>query len=607
MEKRYCLLLLGLFILHSFVFAQNGKDSLRNIIKSQKTSTTQKMDAYVQLTNELAGQNDPDFKKTADLGIKYAAKINDSVQMAFIIKNKAKYYKSQEKRDSALLYFYESSALFERQNHPLEAAEIYNEIARIYRRDEVDRALHFYDKAYAIYDKANDEKGLAIILNESGMAYQNKGDLDEAIRRYSSSLEIQKRRNDSVGIGYALEFLSGAYLIKKEFRKSKDYLLESLKIRTELKDTFALAINYTNLGEFYQTTNDPHQAISNVLLSNKLARKIDFLDLLSHNYNLLSNLYQQTGEYKLAYESMNQHYAIKDSLFDLQKSKQIEEISVKYETEKNKSLIKEQNLKILKRNYAIGISIFLLLALIGIAFLLFKRTKLKNDLKLKQSIIKEQEASTKAVMNAEEEERQRIARDLHDGVGQLMSTAKMNLSSLESYIDFKDENQKRTFENAIHLVDESCKEVRVVSHNLMPNALLKKSLADAIRNFIHKIEKDKLKVHLYMEGFEEKLDQNLESVLYRIVQECVNNVIKHADASSLDISILKDAHEINLTIEDNGKGFLVDKISSFDGMGLKNITSRVLYLKGTVDFDSEPGKGTLVAINIPLKKNHEDA
>src|SRR5690606_33958941 len=188
------------------------------------------------------------------------------------------------------------------------------------------------------------------------------------------------------------------------------------------------------------------------------------------------------------------------------------------------------------RNYAIGISIFLLLALIGIAFLLFKRTKLKNDLKLKQSIIKEQEASTKAVMNAEEEERQRIARDLHDGVGQLISTAKMNLSSLESHIDFKDENQKRTFENAIHLVDESCKEVRVVSHNLMPNALLKKSLADAIRNFIHTIEKDKLKVHLYMEGFEEKLDQNLESVLYRIVQECVNNVIKHADASSLDIS-----------------------------------------------------------------------
>ena len=109
-----------------------------------------------------------------------------------------------------------------------------------------------------------------------------------------------------------------------------------------------------------------------------------------------------------------------------------------------------------------------------------------------------------------------------------------------------------------------------------------------------------MKVHLFTRGLGERLDSNMETVLYRVIQECVNNVIKHSGAGNLDISLIKDADGISATIEDNGRGFDTSDHQNFEGIGLKNINSRIAFLKGTVDFDSSPGKGTLVAIHVPV-------
>ncbi len=212
----------------------------------------------------------------------------------------------------------------------------------------------------------------------------------------------------------------------------------------------------------------------------------------------------------------------------------------------------------------------------------------------------QQELATKAVLEEEENERQRIAKDLHDGVGQMMSAVKMNLSAHESELTFNNDEQKASFEKLIQLVDDSCKEVRTVSHIMMPNALLKNNLAAAIQDFTDKLDKKSLKVHLYTEGLEERLDSNVETVLYRVLQEAVNNVIKHAAATTLDISIIKDKSSISATIEDNGKGFDSSDKEKFEGIGLRNIITRIGYLKGTVDFDSAPGRGTVVALHVPL-------
>ena len=229
------------------------------------------------------------------------------------------------------------------------------------------------------------------------------------------------------------------------------------------------------------------------------------------------------------------------------------------------------------------------------------RYRLKQRSRLQNEIMKQQELSAKAVIEAEEDERKRIARDLHDGVGQMMSATKMNLSALEAEVKFENKEQQVSFEKIIGLVDESCKEIRNVSHNMMPNALLKNSLASAIRDFIDKMDKKTLQVNLYTEGLDERLDSNVETVFYRVIQECVNNVIRHAQATLLDISVVKENDGISATIEDNGKGFDVADKEKFEGIGLKNIVTRVEYLKGTVDFDSSPGRGTVIVLHVPLQ------
>ena len=134
---------------------------------------------------------------------------------------------------------------------------------------------------------------------------------------------------------------------------------------------------------------------------------------------------------------------------------------------------------------------------------------------------------------------------------------------------------------------------------MMPNALLKNNLA-AVRDFIGKLDNGTLQVHLYSEGLDQRLDANTEAVLYRIIQECVNNIIKHAGADTLDFSVIREEGGIAAAIEDNGKGFDTADKNFSDGIGLKNIGTRVEYLKGTVDFDSQPGRGTLVALHISL-------
>ena len=219
---------------------------------------------------------------------------------------------------------------------------------------------------------------------------------------------------------------------------------------------------------------------------------------------------------------------------------------------------------------------------------------------MQAEILRQQDMAMRAVLEAEEAERQRIAKDLHDGVGQMMSAAKMNLSAVEAQLNLKTAEQKLAFENIIQLVDDSCREVRSVSHNMMPNALLKNNLEAAIREFIYKLDQQVLKVHLYAQGLDERLDSNIETILYRIVQECVNNVIKHSEADTLDITIIKEPGEITATIEDNGKGFDTTDKEKFEGIGLKNMRTRVDYLKGTIDFDSSPGNGTVVALHVPL-------
>lgn len=599
---RYGLMLL-LLLAFKPVYSQDkpvNTDSLRKVIRDGNTYEEQ-INASKKLVENFQMKNFDSTLVEGNNALALARKHADSTSVAELKRQigVASYFKGEY--DVAASNFYASIAILEKNKDVKKLAPVYNDLAKLYRKTRaLDRALDNYNKAATIYRDLRDTAGIAMILNESGVVFEYREDYREALNRYIASMQLAERTGDSLSVSYSLSNIAGVYVIQRKFDLAEQNLLRALHIRQLLKDSFAIALTYSDLGVAMNNKGDYSKAIAYLTLSNKAAESLKYPELQSNNYNELSMVAQKQGDYQQAFQYFLKRSALRDSLYAIEKTRQIEELNSKYESAKKEQQIAEQQHRLNMQNYLLaGAGLFILLAGL-LVHSRVKRAQLRKETEIQQQLMLQQQLAAKAVMEAEENERERIARDLHDGVGQMMSAAKMNLSAFESEIPFSSTEQRESFEKIIHLVDESCREVRTVSHLMMPNALLKNNLGAAIRDFADKLSQKKLQVNFYTEGLEERFDSNIETVLYRVVQECVNNAIKHAGASRLDISLIRDKEGISGTIEDNGKGFDSTDKEKSEGIGLRNITTRIEYLKGTLDIDSSPGKGTLVALFVPL-------
>ena len=252
-------------------------------------------------------------------------------------------------------------------------------------------------------------------------------------------------------------------------------------------------------------------------------------------------------------------------------------------------------------SYLAGIDYFVIafiVEIIALSGMLAYRVRLMQNnnerLLIEKNLIQQQR--TQAVLEAEERERIRIARDLHDGIGQTLAAARMTLGNFIS--------QQRAYihemQSPLNLLEDSIKEIREISHNMMPSSLTKFGLTSALKQLTNKVNATgKIQIQLQIVGLKERFDDKIELMLYRIVQEVISNIIKHAGAKKVNIELVKHDTELILIIEDDGRGFDTENTENH-GIGLKNIATRVEYLNGNVNFDSSIGRGTSVVIEIPL-------
>ena len=622
------------------VKTSRATDSLEKLVKVQKDSIL--VGTYNELTWEFRLLDREKAIHYGNEAIELAGRLKFNRGMAQAYNDLGIIYFDMENYDTAIDLYNKSVSIRKQMGDELGIAKLYNKIGIVYQKQgDFAKALDYQLRALPIFEKFKNDIGISYSLNNIGILNQNLGRYDEAISYQQRSIAIKEKIGDKYGAAGSYVNIANIYLINKDYKQSESYYQKAIDITRDLGDKEYLSNALNNLGNQYLQTKNYDKALPLVSESLQLRDSLDdskgmasclnnlgiiytalksydsaryYIDKgisiasravntkpeLNKLYLSSSALYEAQGDPVKALEMYKQYANSKDSLFTEDLSQQFAELETKYNTLEKEKTIQQQDFKIRQKNYWIA-GITGLLVLGGLlVYSYYRRYRLKQKAKLQAEIMKQQELATKAVIEAEEEERKRIARDLHDGVGQMMSAAKMNLSAFESEISFASTDQKISFEKIINLVDESCKEVRSVSHNMMPNALLKSSLSSAVQDFIDKLDQKTIKVHLYTEGLDQRLDSNVETVLYRVIQECVNNVIKHSGANTLDISVIKDAQGISATIEDNGKGFDTSDKNKFDGIGMKNILTRVEYLKGTVDFDSTPGKGTLVAVHVPL-------
>jgi two-component system, NarL family, sensor kinase len=594
---------IGCFIITLIVFMQQPfaqtKDSID--IYAESVSDTIGINRLVNFCFKHKNEQPEKCARFSQLALEQSKKINFKAGEARSLNNLGAMASVKGSYSESLQYYFDALKIWESLANKRGLMFTKNNIGEVYGNlRKLDLQFQYLNEALAIATENNFKDGEALAKQNLSIYYSSKNDFRKAFTSQVEAvalLEQENKMNDAA-LGYsnagAYKFLSG------NIDSALIYYFKAKDIGEKLKDVRVLSMSYANIAEAYENQNRIPEAIETYNKCIELSKPEKLKEQLVFCYGQLAGIYQKKGSYPEAIQFLKQQGAVKDSILNITSAKQINELQEKYETEKKEHTIQQQQFEITKKNYWIGgiIGLLLLGGLLGFSF--YRSNKLKQAKKMQAAILQQQDMATKAIIHAEENERKRIAGDLHDGVGQIMSAAKMNLSSLESRLGFSNDEDKLAFEKIVNLVDESCKEVRSVSHNMMPNALLKSGLSSAVKEFIDKIDSRVLKVNLYSEGLNERIDSNVETVLYRVIQECVNNVIKHSGANELDISLIKDADGIAATIEDNGKGFAVADKAKVEGIGLKNIRTRIEYLKGTVDFDSAPGNGTLVAIHVPL-------
>ncbi len=505
---------------------------------------------------------------------------------------------------NAIAHYKQASVIYDRMNDTRQKAILYSNMGELYHlQKRYDSSILYYAKAIAVNKEIGNRRNLTIayIGNASSLISQNrmeeaKGMLDSAevlsgdnSRREDLKSFLQVKSDYYMAAGNP----ATALLWYKKYTAQKDSLLNEQNVKT-----------VADLNIRYETEKKKLE----IELLNK-NNSIQDLQIKSQRLALTKRAYE-LAQQQLALSNANllianNHLRIQNQQGVILKNRlDSAEAARRFNNLKQLSSIQQlelQNQKLLNERKTTIITLLIVFTLLAglLGYSYYKRYQLKQEARRQADVLHQQELASKAILDAEEQERQRIARDLHDGVGQMMSAARMNLSAVEEDSLLLPPHGQNGLQTVLSLIDASLKEVRAVSHSMMPNALLKRGLAGAVREFIEQVDKRKLAIRLHTEGLNERIDQTVESMLYRIVQECINNVIKHAKATQLDISLTRNGSGIEGMIEDNGQGFLLADIDKKDGIGFKNIRSRIEFLKGNIEWSSAPQQGTLIAFRVP--------
>ena len=493
-------------------------------------------------------------------------------------------------------YGLESLRISERTNNTRGIIRAKSKLAQVYQMTEdLPKAQKMLEDILVLPEAIR--YSYNITLHTLANIYGMQGKYSEALAMDEKGLKYC----DSMGLPFAktafYDNMANCYMYSGNFEKAREFFYISLQIDSTANDYRLMSDTYLNLGQLHMMNNKESAAIAYLNRAILLSKQVSYKEATASAYKVLSEIYQKNGLLDSSITNLKKHYLYRDSIRNINSENKISELQTIYETEKKENEIQSQKLEL--NNQRTGIIV--LTAALGIlcllALLVYRKKQHQSKFQLQKEIIQQQRMATAAIILAEENERNRIGTDLHDGIGQMVSAAKMNLSVLDSDLDFSNPMQKEKFNNVIKMLDESCGEIRAVSHQMMPLAMFDSSVSEAVQTFVQRIDKNLIAVDYYTEGIC-ILSKEKESILYRILQECINNVIKHAKATTLSISIHHADTQTAVTVEDDGVGFDHGKIRN-EGIGLSNIKSRVNFLGGDIEFDSRPGAGTLVSVHIP--------
>lgn len=524
-------------------------------------------------------------------------KLNNKKDIVSSLSKIANIYTEQLKYQLALNNTLEAITLCNTDKLLSQKGILTDNIAAIYYNlNAYPKSISYSQQALKIHEQTGYEGGKAFSYSNIGGCYDDLGKYDSAFFYLNKAKALLFKQGSYNEYCTTVNNLGLVYRKTNQTQKGIACYKEAIEISKEIGDTSGLLMYQSNLAATLIETMQLDESESMYLKVLQLAQTKQLNQSILKCYKGLVSLYTFKKNIFRADSFLQLYLNLKDTLFTRDFAKQFSEAQTKYDVNAKDLTITKNELEITKQKQQNTFKNWLVLSLILIlliAFIFFKI--IQRSSKIKQQF-KQQQLINETAFNSEQAERERIARDLHDSVGQKLSVVKMQLS-------MQTPNTEQQIKQASNLIDETINDVRTISHNLMPYDLSKglvNALEDLCEQFNYTHSQPKMNLVINESVRTLNLGTRIQLLLYRVIQEFVTNSLKYAQAQNIHISMDYIDSKLQLFLQDDGTGFDVDEAIKKEGIGLKNIKERIQQLNGSLSIQSKEKKGSSFQIHIPL-------
>ncbi|HKC67849.1 MAG TPA: sensor histidine kinase, partial [Bacteroidia bacterium] len=475
-------------------------------------------------------------------------------------------------------------------------------------------ALAYYKKVLDAVEALDRKDKIVVALNSIGTTYMFLNKDDSALIFHDKALGIAMNNGDSIGVASALGEIGITYKKIKKYDKAMQVLQRSYIILKASNNKIWMGELLNDMGAILNEQKQYNASITHLKDAMSLLKETGNKNYIKEVYYNLSKAYEGLNDYKNAFDNYTKYTLYKDSIFSTDMVAKTTEMQAKYETEKKEKEIVDQKDEINRQNFrlltVIIISISVIIIVLLISYVFYNRYRTKQKVEFNTRLLDEQKMRTKAIIDAQEEDRKRIAKDLHDSVGQLLFILRMNLEKADKYAEKKLPSiGVSNVKESIKMVDDANIELRNIALKMMPRTLNETGISGAVNDLLDKTLKN-TGIRYSFETFsaDKQFDEHIKIGVFRIFQEILSNILKHAHATEISVHLHLVGKQLIVIVEDNGVKFDYDiqtakahiPKTGNTGMGLLNIAIRAEALNGTVLYEPSPIKGTITTIRVPI-------
>ena len=569
-----------------FSWSQNAKiqkqiDSLNTIPYDAKIANTSKAVQWYTLNLDKATK------------IKYAKGIADSYANLGLV------YYFQGKYDKNTRCMLNAIRWYDKLNLKKKLAQAYGEYGYQLKKRDMNSALKNMQKGMSLAESISDDDALTGIYDNYGVLKEMQEDLDSALYYYNKAMALKEKAKDELGIPYSINKIAFVKLMQHKPEDAKRLFDRAYQIRIKIKDVFGIAESLNFYAYYFKEIGNNQEAINYFNKAILWSKKYKYPSLLEDNYSGIAEVFEKNKDYKNALIYYRNHVQCQDSIMNTDIRNKQAELDTEYQTEQKEKEILLQRAQLAEKNLWIlgGFAFAFFIALTG--FMVYSKQKaktiqLQKDNELKDALLKIE------TQNKLQEQRLRISRDLHDNIGAQLTFIISSIDNLKYGFQNIDEKLEQKLASISVFTKETIYELRDTIWAMNKNEITFEDLKARISNFIEnaKIASQGITFEFKCDGdFSTTVFSSVEGMnIYRIIQEAINNTLKHAKADAINIIFFKQNERITIDIKDNGIGFEQD--DTVLGNGMNNLKKRAKELNGQLAIKSAKAKGTQITLTF---------